>query len=172
MIHVFTCEFCGEQQTAKRPSGRKPPRWCSMQCRTSGSRLTMACAECGNAFQDRRAEVAKGRRFCSRRCAWKNHRGAGNPKFRGGRRVASNGYIELLMPTHPRARANGYVYEHIVVAGQSVGRTLREDEVVHHKNGIKHDNRPENLAVMTRGQHTAHHARSATRRSRGEKGHA
>lgn len=38
-----------------------------------------------------------------------------------------------------------------------VGRKLKKNEVVHHINGVKTDNRPENLRIMTRSQHTALH---------------
>lgn len=56
----------------------------------------------------------------------------------------------------------GYVkreqrHEHRVVMEMLLGRKLTRDEVVHHRNGDKKDNRPENLEVMTRAQHIAEH---------------
>ena len=69
---------------------------------------------------------------------------------------------------HPRADQFGYVMEHIVVAENQIGRFIGCDEVVHHINGIKDDNRIENLQVMERGEHTILH-HTGSKRSSGTK---
>jgi hypothetical protein len=55
------------------------------------------------------------------------------------------GYVMSFEPTHPNAHRDGYVAEHAKVMAAMLGRPLRPFEEVHHKNGIRHDNRPENL---------------------------
>lgn len=62
--------------------------------------------------------------------------------------VYINGYPAVYAPDHPRAKSNGYVKEHIIVAERFLGRKLEEGEVVHHINGKKDDNSPENLMVF------------------------
>lgn len=63
------------------------------------------------------------------------------------------GYVRVYVPMHPEANTWGYVYEHRIVAEQTIGRRLKKGEIVHHKNGKRWDNRPENLEVMTASDH-------------------
>ena len=57
------------------------------------------------------------------------------------------------VPGHPRARTNSpYVFEHILVMEEMLGRHLLPDENVHHRNGVKDDNRPANLELWVRPQ--------------------
>jgi hypothetical protein len=60
----------------------------------------------------------------------------------------------LWAPSHPRAGKGQYVFEHILVMEQLLGRHLLPDESVHHRNGVRDDNRPENLELWTRPQPT------------------
>jgi hypothetical protein len=58
-------------------------------------------------------------------------------------------------PDHPRARPRSpYVFEHILVMEQMLDRLLHADESVHHRNGVRDDNRPENLELWVRPQPT------------------
>ena len=67
------------------------------------------------------------------------------------------GYILIHVPTHREAGKNGCVLEHRMVMSDHLGRKLRKSEIVHHKNGIRSDNRLENLEVLTRRQHAKRH---------------
>lgn len=90
-----------------------------------------------------------GREFCSRTCANKA-KGAGRPY----RTVHRKGYVLLWKPDHPNAQVTGYVLEHRFVVAEALGRPLERHEVVHHKNGVKDDNRIENLELMTASEHS------------------
>lgn len=84
-------------------------------------------------------------------------RGNRSPNWNGGRNLRSNGYIEVYCPNHPKAKSRKYIYEHILVMEQHLGRYLNDNEIVHHINGNKTDNRIENLQLMTNSEHTATH---------------
>lgn len=72
-----------------------------------------------------------------------------------------NGYRLLYVPEHPSSMKNrnweGYIYEHIYFIEQSLGRELRENEVVHHLDGNRSNNRIENLIVLEHSQHMKLH---------------
>lgn len=52
---------------------------------------------------------------------------------------------------------NNYCYKHRLKWWEEKGKLPSEDEVVHHKNGDKTDNRIENLEIMKNSEHTVHH---------------
>lgn len=69
----------------------------------------------------------------------------------------NKGYVMEYHPDHPRADKKGYVFAHIVAYEKHVGTRVPDGYVVHHINGLKSDNSPQNLAMITREEHTILH---------------
>lgn len=77
-----------------------------------------------------------------------------HPRWKGGRQKTVKGYIHILKPDHPYADNKGRIFEHRLVMENILGRYLLPTEVVHHKNKITNDNRPENLKLFSsNGEH-------------------
>lgn len=74
------------------------------------------------------------------------------------RKIVSKGdYNYAIVPEHPKRTKNNYVLEHRVVMENHLGRLLNDDEVVHHRNGNKKDNRIENLEILFNAEHARFH---------------
>lgn len=96
---------------------------------------------------------AEQRKAISKRnsCDYNGLNGYGHTKRHNG------GYIRAYVPKHPNAQKDGYVMLHTVIMEQSLGRYLNDNEVVHHINHNKADNRIENLMLMDKHEHLSMH---------------
>ena len=146
--------------------------------------FNMTCPICGKKFHLKPYAIKKNKmHFCSKKChneakktyfaGENNHqyglRGKDNPTWNGGRKMSRYGYWQVQCVGHPfGVGRSDYVLEHRLVAEQYLlteensvvidgKRYLSPDFIVHHKNGIRTDNRPENLEVMHKGEHTRIH---------------
>lgn len=141
----------------------------------NGSKTTWkVCVECGKPILVY-ASRATYHRFCSVKCA-RTYRGreirekklySGSRAFnwKGGRTKNVHGYIvinlnalsdsdrKLALPMSHNAGCQLRVLEHRLVMAKKLGRSLFPNEVVHHKNGIKDDNREENLEFLVLSTH-------------------
>lgn len=74
-----------------------------------------------------------------------------------GRLIDKDGYVLIHQKGHPNARKHThYLFEHRLVMEKALGRLLGPSEVIHHRNGVKHDNRLENLQLFaSNGEHLA-----------------
>ena len=79
-----------------------------------------------------------------------------NHKWKGGR-IIENGYVKIKMPGHPHSH-RGYVSEHRLIMEKKLGRILKSNEIVHHKDSIRTNNREENLTLFKgHGNHLKFH---------------
>jgi hypothetical protein len=84
-------------------------------------------------------------------CRSCSQRGPRHHRFSGGRNY-SHGYVILTgVFDHPNAK-RGQIREHVLVMSNHLGRPLLPHEEVHHKNGIRDDNRIENLELWSKSQ--------------------
>lgn len=91
--------------------------------------------------------------------------------FKGGvghKKKRSDGYIAIYFPDHPCSTDEGYIMEHVLVMECAIGRHLKDDEVVHHINHKKDDNRLCNLKLMTFKEHAGLHMRERWQKKKGE----
>lgn len=147
--------------------------------------LNCTCPVCGKKFHRKPSQLKKNKRaFCSQKCHYVekseymkgegNHqyglRGKANPTFKTGEKITIYGYKSVLVPDHPFTAKDRRMFEHRLVAEKYLlteensveidgKRYLSPEYVVHHKNHIRTDNRPENLEVMKRGEHTSFHCK-------------
>ena len=131
------CEICGKE------------RWVQIRIRHGGFVKVRVCSSC------------KGGTIA----------GAKSPFWKGGRYKKGSGYVvvyvkadDFFFPMANRTRGRsahrygGYVQEHRLVMARKLGRCLHPWEIVHHLNGVKHDNREENLELRAGiGEHIRTH---------------
>lgn len=131
-----TCSDCGKSinNRSERCSG------CSKKA--NRSRITLTCDHCGRLFQ-RAPNGVRDKNYCSRQCGNESRRTPGGAISAGGYRLL---YID-----------GKKIYEHRYVMEQHLGRPLTTDDVVHHINGDRLDNRIENLELTTQHAHTTYH---------------
>jgi len=89
----------------------------------------------------------------------------GNKANWKGGEIKCNGYILVYQPNHPQANAmgKGYVRRVRLKMEEQLGRYLEDRELVHHINGIKDDDRLENLVILTRSKHSSIHSKETTK---------
>lgn len=133
-----SCPVCGEQFSGSAQT-------CSFDCgyewrRINNPKRMTECNHCGGDISRKKA----GTKYCSRSCAMqasRNGRGGRGVRLpEGTRRIDATGYVRIKI-------GNDWILEHRFVVENTLGRKLEAWERVHHRNGRRDDNRPDNLEL-------------------------
>lgn len=140
------CEICEKEHFLVHKLSGRPLKYCSKKCAIKKCNL--------NRFNNkviRAKHCADGRKRY-----WKKHGIKSEKDFRcapkGSGCITKYGYKRLIKHGHPNAATCGAIFEHTFIMSEHLGRPLHKEERIHHKNGVKLDNRIENLEIWTISQ--------------------
>lgn len=163
------CEVCGKLHFKnKKDVERNLHNFCSKKCMKT--RITLTCKKCSKdfkkaAFHDNHGkckscylkdffknnpEKLERKRFINR-SRWRIKNGI--PQEISVRKKKQNGYLGsdgykiIYKENHPNAWTCGRIHEHVWVMSEYLGRSITNKETIHHKNGVRSDNRIENLEL-------------------------
>jgi len=177
------CQNCGKEFISYNPN----PKFCSRECKYQSERADINLEEAIAMYESGMTQAKVAEHFgVKQKTIWKlfkeakyKSRIALNTKGNTGRpqseklnnnwkegTTIQNGYILVRCPDHPRAKEQGkYIPQHILVMERYLGRYLEyysqghpNNEVVHHINHNKQDNRIENLQLMKHSEHAKIHS--------------
>jgi hypothetical protein len=141
---TYKCMACGKEFT-RNAHNQIYCQDCRLAFRT--------CSLCGKVAADNGQTTYHLCFSCESRLRIGENTSVTGPNWKGGR-VNREGYVGIYCPDHPRATATcTYVMEHILVWEEAHGQPLPDGWVIHHKNGIRDDNRIENLLAMPKSTH-------------------
>lgn len=111
--------------------------------------------KCQLDFCDRTRETFKSGYCLSHHNAWRSGRELKplrKKRSEDGRTTLPEGYVLVPGNGHPNSRKSGRIFEHVLVMSEHLGRPLLPEENVHHVNGIRDDNRLDNLELWSTSQ--------------------
>lgn len=148
------CKRCGTVKSIdlfSRDKNRKDGHDCMCKectkARYRAARVRVICEGCGKELLKLPHKKSRLCSLCGTRKSNMTRTGRANGNWKGGASVSVKGYRYIRKKNHPRAGKTGYVAEHLLVMENMIGRPVAKHETVHHKNGRKRDNTPNNLEL-------------------------
>ena len=124
------------------------------------------CKECNGKFMPNRKEQA----YCSKSCASvskgsmrKGLKDGPRQNWKYRKQIDRHGYVRVYARLHPFSGGRLMMLEHRMIMELQLQRKLHPSEHVHHRNGIRTDNRPENLELMKASEHLSKHGKEPNR---------
>ncbi len=138
------CEQCGKIFYKMKSSLKfRPARFCSAECRNNFFASLPKKIKCETCGKERKIRKGGHGKYCSHKCYWL--------------------FLQKKYPknnTHYKQNKNSRNREHRDIMEKHLGRKLKRNEIVHHKNNNKADNRIENLELMTQSEHIKKHLKN------------
>lgn len=108
-----------------------------------GKRSVCCIPDCGG--------IVEGWHYCHKH--YRKWRKYGDPlkvnhPNQGKHRYTKEGYVLIYLPSWPTAKKDGYVLEHRMVIEKKIGRSLTKNEIIHHKDGVRSNNKEDNLELL------------------------
>jgi len=163
---INNCLFC-EKSFITYPCYIKKGggKYCSKKCfgkHMETSKATFIdCATCGKSFKITKFRIKNSENnYCSYKCSGQRDKtGSKNPRWKDGKIKRTDGRVAIYAPTHPDAVLYGgtHILEYRLIAEKKIGRRLKPDEIVHHKDGNPKNNDLDNLEAMLQRDHAKIH---------------